>query len=184
MLFLFLDFTPVPGCSIFRSWIGLECHVTITKCQMLANTSNYDLQNVECQSLIPSCKISSKSPGFAKRTIMNLSDVWNRRLCLQQPASACGLTHGCVTVLSDSQGCELFHFVSFRSCVTMDGNPAFTVHATVHAVSAAINLKRMLFLLRHQIWCLGNHLIFDGLTCFMLKWIWCGSEGNYDDFYL
>jgi len=27
-------------------------------------------------------------------------------------------------------------------------------------------------------------LIFDGLTNFMLKWIWCGAEGNYDDFYL
>jgi len=29
----------------------------------------------------------------------------------------------------------------------MDGNPAFTVHATVHGFSTAINLKRMLFLL-------------------------------------
>jgi len=46
---------------------------------MLADTSNYDLQNVECQSLIHSCKISSKSARFAKRTIMNLSDVLNRR---------------------------------------------------------------------------------------------------------
>jgi len=27
-------------------------------------------------------------------------------------------------------------------------------------------------------------LIVDGLTNFVLKWIWCGSEGNYDDFYL
>jgi len=34
----------------------------------------------------------------------------------------------------------------------MDGNPAFTVDATVHAFSAAINLKSMLlFLLRRQI---------------------------------
>jgi len=33
----------------------------------------------------------------------------------------------------------------------MDGNPAFTVHATVHAFSAAMNLKSMLFLLRHKI---------------------------------
>jgi len=37
---------------------------------MLADTSNCDLQNVECQSRTPSCKISSKSPRFAKRTIM------------------------------------------------------------------------------------------------------------------
>jgi len=33
----------------------------------------------------------------------------------------------------------------------MDGNPAFTVHTTAHAFSAAINLKSMLFLSRHQI---------------------------------
>jgi len=57
----------------------------------------------------------------------------------------------------------------------MDMNSAFTVHATVHGFSAAINLKSMLFLLRHQIWCLGNHLIFGGLTNVTLKWIWCGS---------
>jgi len=33
------------------------------------------------------------------------------RLCLQQPAPACGLTDGCVTMLSDSQACELSYFV-------------------------------------------------------------------------
>jgi len=44
---------------------------------MLADNSNYDLQNVECQSLTPSCKISSKSPRFTKRTIMNLNEVLN-----------------------------------------------------------------------------------------------------------
>jgi len=36
----------------------------------------------------------------------------------------------------------------FYSCVTMDGNPAFTVHATVHAFRAAININSML--LRQQ----------------------------------
>jgi len=79
---------------------------------MLADTSNYDLQNIEYQSLVSSRKIPSKSPRFSKRTIMNLSDVLNRfRLYLQHPVPACGLTHGCITMLSDSQGCELFHFV-------------------------------------------------------------------------
>jgi len=77
---------------------------------MLADTRNYDLQNVECQTLIPSCKILSRSPRFAKITIMNLSDVLNGLLCLQQPVPACGL-HGRVTMLSDSQSCELFHFL-------------------------------------------------------------------------
>jgi len=55
-------------------------------------------------------KILSRSPRFAKRAITNLSDVSRRHLCLQ-PAPACGLTHGCVKMLSDSQGCQLSHFV-------------------------------------------------------------------------
>jgi len=79
--------------------------------EMSVDASNYDLQNVEWQSLIPSCKISSRSPRYAKRATTNISDILRRRLCLQQPAPACGLTHGCVTMLSDSQGCELSHFV-------------------------------------------------------------------------
>jgi len=78
---------------------------------MSAYASNYDLQNVECQSLIPSRKISSRSPWFAKRAFTNLSDILRCRLCLQQPAPGCGLTDGCVTMLSDSQGCELSNFV-------------------------------------------------------------------------
>jgi len=78
---------------------------------MPTDDSNYDLRNVECQSLTPSCKISSRSPRFAKWAITNISDVLNRRFCLQQPAPAWTLTHGCVTMLSDSQACELSHFV-------------------------------------------------------------------------
>ena len=82
-------------------------------CQMSANASNYDLQNVECQSLIASCTISSRSPRFAKRAITNLGDVLRRRLCLQQLVPACGLTstHGYVPMLSENQGRELSHFV-------------------------------------------------------------------------
>jgi len=79
--------------------------------EMSADASNYDSQNVECLSLIPGSKILSRSPRFAKRAITNISDVLSRHLCLQQRAHACGLTHGCVTMLSDSQGCELSHFV-------------------------------------------------------------------------
>jgi len=43
-----------------------ECYVIITKCQMLADVNNCDLQNVECHRLLPSCEISSKSAWFAK----------------------------------------------------------------------------------------------------------------------
>jgi len=73
---------------------------------------------------------------------MNLSDVLNRRLCLQQPVPACDLTHGWVTMLSDSQRVANFSSsFSFYSCMTMGRNPAFTVHATAHAFRAAINLE-------------------------------------------
>jgi len=104
---------------------------------MSADACNYDLQNVS------SCKISSRSPRFAKRAITNLSDVLRRRLCLQQPAPACGstLTHGCVTMLSDSQGCELSHFVLILWCVTKDGNPAFTVYATTHVFDTMLKFN-------------------------------------------
>ena len=49
------------------------------------------------------CKISSRSPRFAKGAITNLSDALRRRLCLQQPAPACGLTDDCVTVSGESR---------------------------------------------------------------------------------
>jgi len=48
---------------------------------------------------------------MAHRQKMLHTPVLNRRMCLQQAVPTCGLTHGCVTMLSDSQGCELFHFV-------------------------------------------------------------------------
>jgi len=139
---------------------------------MLADTSNYDLQNVECQSLIPSCKISSKSPRFAMRTIMNLNDVLNRRLCPQQPVPACGLTHGCVTMLSDSQGCELFHFVLIPQ---LRHNGRESVHVTVHAFSAATNQEYvvlvttsdLMFRKSFDLWWLDKlHVEMD------LMWLW------------
>jgi len=43
--------------------------------EMSVDASNYDLQNVEWQSLIPSCKISSRSPRYAKRATTNISDI-------------------------------------------------------------------------------------------------------------
>jgi len=46
-------------------------------------------------------------PQFAKRPATTLGDVWRRSFWLQQSASGCGLTYGCVTMLSSSQGCEL-----------------------------------------------------------------------------
>jgi len=67
--------TPAPGAAFWGCKLRFECHVAITKCRMSTDAGNYDLQNVKFQSLIPSCKISAKSPRFAKGVITNLSDV-------------------------------------------------------------------------------------------------------------
>jgi len=66
----------------------------------------------------------------------------------------------------------------------MDRNPAFTVHATAHAFTAAITLTVLLLAVTTTDLMFRKLLNFDGLTNFMLKWNLCGSEGNYDDFYL
>ena len=46
------------------------------------------------------------------------------------------------------------------------------------------DLSACCWLLRLQIGCLGKLLSVYGLTNFTLKWIWCGSEQSYNDFYL
>jgi len=101
------------------------------------------------------------------RAITNLSDVLRRRLCFQQTAPhVVWLTFAsqCFQIARVAKFPTSF---SFYSCVAMDRNPAFTVQATAHAFRAAINLNSML--LRQQNWCLGNYLIFDGLT-------WCSQK--------
>ena len=40
------------------------------------------------------------------------------------------------------------------------------------------------WLLRLQIGCLRKFFSFYGLTNFILKWIWCGFAGSYDNFYV
>ena len=54
----------------------------------------------------------------SRRAIINQSDVSRRSFCRQAPACGCGLTHGCVTMLSECQGCELSDF-PFCICVVM-----------------------------------------------------------------
>ena len=48
--------------------------------EMSADAINYDSQNVEFQSLIPSSKILSITPRFARGAITNISDVLRRCL--------------------------------------------------------------------------------------------------------
>jgi len=40
--------------------------------EISAHANNYDLENIECHSLLPSCEIWSTSPRFANRAVANL----------------------------------------------------------------------------------------------------------------
>jgi len=144
--------------------------ITITKCWMPA-------ANTQLQNLI---KITEVRKGS------NYEHQWRFKVSLVSFSNQRPYVVWLTVAAQCFQIARVANFptsFSFCSCITMDGNPAFAVHATAHAfLRAAINFNSML--LRQQIWCLGNYLIFDGLTNFVLKWIWCGSEGNYDDFYL
>jgi len=42
--------------------LASEYYVIIMKCQMSVDANHYDLQNVKCQRLLPSCKIPSRPP--------------------------------------------------------------------------------------------------------------------------
>jgi len=57
-------------------------------------------------------------------------------------------------------------------------------HAIKQLPRESPDLSACPWLLRLQIWCLGKFLSFYGLENFMLKWIWCGSEASYDDFFV
>jgi len=116
-----------------------------TNYELSEDANNYYLQNVECH-----CEISSRSPKFAKRAIMNLTDVSKRCFCPQQKVPACDLTH--VTFQSGvsvpSKKCPLVIWLTavsqrfqkarvrtfrlphhFIVVSQWDENPAFTVHA-------------------------------------------------------
>jgi len=55
-----------PGTSFWGAKLRSEDYVIIIKSQMSVDDNIYDLQNGKCQPLLPSCKISSRSPRFAK----------------------------------------------------------------------------------------------------------------------
>jgi len=57
-------------------------------------------------------------------------------------------------------------------------------HTIKQLLRESPDLSAYPWLLQLQIWCLRKFLNFYGLSNFMLKWIWCGSEGRYDDFCL
>ena len=71
-----------------------EYYVLITKCQMSVDANNYNSQNVEVH-----CKISIKITKVRKAS--NYEPKWRFNAPFLSPAIsvACGLIHGCVTML-------------------------------------------------------------------------------------
>ena len=61
----------------------------------------------------PVLKSHQDHQGSQREQLRTLVTFWGVACVstIQQPAPACGLTNGYVIMLSDSQGCELSHFV-------------------------------------------------------------------------
>jgi len=95
-----------------------KCYVAIMKCRMSANASNYDLQNVEWQSLIPSCKNPPRSPMFAKGAITNLSDVL--KASLVSPGLRTFPLRSHSIVASQWTGIQHSQCHAFRAVVTLE----------------------------------------------------------------
>jgi len=124
--------------------------------------------------LLPSCEISSRSPWFARRVVTNLSDVLRRNFCLHsQRPHVFFLT-------AASQSFHLARVANFSTLLSPYSCVAMGRKSSVR--SACCTLLRMLSE-QLWIWCLGKFWSFDDLPKLMLKWIWCDSEGSYDDLY-
>jgi len=74
------------------------------------NVAQYEYESLKmsiASDSYPVAKFYQEHHGSQKRAVTNFSDIF-RWSCLQQSVPAYGLTHGCVTMLSDNQGqgCE------------------------------------------------------------------------------
>jgi len=80
--------------------------------EMSADASDYDLQDVECQRLLPSCEISSRLPKFAKWAVTNLSEVL-RSFCLPLSAPVC------LWLQASSQLFQIARFANFPTLLSI-----------------------------------------------------------------
>ena len=140
-------------------------------CQWIIIITIYKMSNAS--GCCPVAKSHQDHWGSQSEQFRIFRDVLRRSFCLKQSAPAFGLTHGCVTPLSDSQGCELSDFAHVLQMLH---------NGTGIKRSQRNNDDSYSTLLREQIWCSGKFFTFDGLKNVILKWIWCGCEGRYDDF--
>ena len=147
-----------PGAALWGRQIevGMLRSVLITKCQMSADANNYNLQNLERH-----CETSSRSPTFAKRSIMNLSPKWCFKavflssLSFYKMMTCLSLDFLIMTSLSfchnafRKPGLQTFRLpYHFIVASQWDGNPAFKVDAQCyieHAFRAAIKLTQFCY---------------------------------------
>jgi len=94
--------------------------------------------------------------------------------------------HFCTPELDAAIRCSKLVFTYFK-CLYFSHSSILEFcggHAIKQLSRESPDLSACPWLLRIQIWCLENFLSFYGLTNFMFKWIWCGSEGSCDDFFV
>ena len=125
--------------------------------------------------LLPSCEISSGSPWFAKRVVTNHSDVLRRNFCLHSQRPHAFFLTAASQCFQLTTVANFLTSLSLCSCVTMGRK---------YSVRSACCTSLRMLAEQLLIWCLGKFWSFVGLPNLMLKWIWCGSEGSYGDFYL
>ena len=158
------------------NWGRNVCLVIIAKFQMSADADDYDAQYVDCQRLLPTCEILWSSPRFTERVVTNLSYVLKRSFWLQQSAPACGITHGCVAMLSDSQGLQTFRFAPIvHSCVVSGRESSVHSECSIQLRMLYSSNETYSMLLRQQNWCLGKFipLMAWQTSCYMyVMWCW------------
>jgi len=71
---------------------------------------------------------------------------------MKKPRSS-GKTLGVAPLFQIARLANFLTSCSFYGCVTIDGNPAFTVHATAHVLRAATVINLDIMLLRQHTWC-------------------------------
>ena len=64
--------TSAPGAAFWGRKLRLECHVTTTKCQMLADASNHDLQKSNDTRWYPVAKSHQDHQGSQREQLQTL----------------------------------------------------------------------------------------------------------------
>ena len=100
--------------------LRLECYVLIWKCQMSVDANNDNLQCVECH-----CEISLRSPRFAKREVMKLSDVSRQNSVYRRPLVVVVWLRAAPQLFQKARAANFPASLSFYSCVAMGRESSF-----------------------------------------------------------